>query len=136
YVLYIVFHLLYHSLLSSSSMLFSSLLFSFFLRLPFLFPFFFLMLPPPPRSTLFPYTTLFRSGRLLPRERIRRLLDPGSPFLEIGALAAFAMYDDDAPAAGLIAGVGLVEGRYVMIVCNDSTVKGGTYYPMTVKKHL
>lgn len=75
-------------------------------------------------------------GRLLPRERIRRLLDPGSPFLEIGALAAFAMYDDDAPAAGLIAGVGLVEGRYVMIVCNDSTVKGGTYYPMTVKKHL
>src|SRR5699024_1530027 len=67
-------------------------------------------------------------GRLLPRERIRRLLVPGSPFLVIGALAAFAMYDDDAPAAGLIAGVGLVEGRYVMIVCNDSTVKGGTYY--------
>src|SRR5699024_8215187 len=75
-------------------------------------------------------------GRLLPRERIRRLLDPGSPFLEIGALAAFAMYDDDAPAAGLIAGVGLGEGRYVMIVCNDSTVKGVTYYCMTVKKHL
>lgn len=75
-------------------------------------------------------------NRLLPRERVRRLLDPGSAFLEIGALAAFGMYDDDAPAAGLIAGIGLVEGRYVMIVCNDSTVKGGTYYPMTVKKHL
>lgn len=75
-------------------------------------------------------------GRLLPRERVRRLLDPGSPFLEIGALAAFDMYDGDAPAAGLIAGIGLVEGRYVMIVCNDSTVKGGTYYPLTVKKHL
>ena len=75
-------------------------------------------------------------GRLLPRERVRRLLDPGSPFLEIGSLAAIGMYDDDAPAAGLIAGVGIVEGRYAMIVCNDSTVKGGTYYPMTVKKHL
>lgn len=75
-------------------------------------------------------------GRLLPRERVRRLLDPGSPFLEIGALAAFGMYDDEAPGAGLIAGIGLVEQRYVMIVCNDSTVKGGTYYPMTVKKHL
>ncbi|MDN5730329.1 MAG: methylcrotonoyl-CoA carboxylase [Yaniella sp.] len=75
-------------------------------------------------------------GRLLPRERVRRLLDPGSPFLEIGSLAAFGMYDDDAPGAGLIAGIGLVQGRYVMIVCNDSTVKGGTYYPMTVKKHL
>jgi len=75
-------------------------------------------------------------GRLLPRERVRRVLDPGSPFLEIGALAAFGMYDGDAPAAGLIAGIGLVEQRYVMIVCNDSTVKGGTYYPMTVKKHL
>ena len=75
-------------------------------------------------------------GRLLPRERVRRLLDPGSPFLEVGSLAAFGMYDDDAPAAGLIAGIGIVAGRYVMIVCNDSTVKGGTYYPMTVKKHL
>src|SRR5690625_4162110 len=75
-------------------------------------------------------------GRLLPRERVRRILDPGSPFLEIGALAAFGMYDDDAPAAGLITGIGIVEQRYVMIVCNDSTVKGGTYYPMTVKKHL
>src|SRR5690625_3177662 len=75
-------------------------------------------------------------GRLLPRERVRRILDPGSPFLEIGALAAFGMYDDDAPAAGLITGIGIVEQRYVMIVCNDSTVKGGTYYPVTVKKHL
>ncbi|HJF15534.1 MAG TPA: methylcrotonoyl-CoA carboxylase [Enteractinococcus helveticum] len=75
-------------------------------------------------------------GRLLPRERVRRLLDPGSPFLEIGSLAAFEMYDGDAPAAGLIAGIGIVEGRYVMVVCNDSTVKGGTYYPITVKKHL
>lgn len=75
-------------------------------------------------------------GRLLPRERVRRLLDAGSPFLEIGSLAAFEMYDNEAPAAGLIAGIGLVEGRYVMIVCNDSTVKGGTYYPVTVKKHL
>ncbi|OAV51535.1 carboxyl transferase domain-containing protein [Enteractinococcus helveticum] len=75
-------------------------------------------------------------GRLLPRERVRRLLDSGSPFLEIGSLAAFEMYDGDAPAAGLIAGIGIVEGRYVMVVCNDSTVKGGTYYPITVKKHL
>ena len=75
-------------------------------------------------------------GRLLPRERVRRVLDPGSPFLEIGALAAFEMYDGDAPGAGLIVGIGLVEQRYVMIVCNDSTVKGGTYYPVTVKKHL
>lgn len=75
-------------------------------------------------------------GRLLPRERVRRILDPGSPFLEIGALAAFGMYDDEAPAAGLIAGIGLIAQRYVMIVCNDSTVKGGTYYPITVKKHL
>lgn len=75
-------------------------------------------------------------GRLLPRERVRTVLDAGSPFLEIGTLAAFGMYDDAAPAAGLIAGIGLIEGRYVMIVCNDSTVKGGTYYPITVKKHL
>lgn len=75
-------------------------------------------------------------GRLLPRERVRRLLDPGSPFFEIGSLAGFEMYEDDTPAAGLIAGIGIVEGRFVMIVCNDSTVKGGTYYPITVKKHL
>ena len=65
-----------------------------------------------------------------------QLLDPGSPFLEIGALAANGMYDDAIHGAGMIAGIGRVEGREVMIVCNDSTIKGGTYYPMTVKKHL
>ncbi len=75
-------------------------------------------------------------GKLLPRERVMRLLDPGSPFLEIGALAAFGMYDDDIHGAGMIAGIGRVEGREVMVVCNDATIKGGTYYPMTVKKHL
>ncbi|MAN72752.1 MAG: methylcrotonoyl-CoA carboxylase [Henriciella sp.] len=75
-------------------------------------------------------------GKLLPRERVERLLDPGAPFLEIGALAANGMYDDDAPGAGIITGVGRVEGRECMIVCNDATVKGGAYFPMTVKKHL
>ncbi|GAA4145956.1 carboxyl transferase domain-containing protein [Leifsonia shinshuensis] len=75
-------------------------------------------------------------GKLLPRDRIDALLDEGSPFLEIAPLAATGMYGDESPAAGLIAGIGLVEGRHVMIVCNDATVKGGTYYPMTVKKHL
>ena len=75
-------------------------------------------------------------GKLLPRERVERLLDPGAPFLEIGALAAGGMYEDEAPGAGLITGVGRVEGRECMIVCNDATVKGGAYYPMTVKKHL
>jgi 3-methylcrotonyl-CoA carboxylase beta subunit len=75
-------------------------------------------------------------GKLLPRERVMRLLDPGSPFLEIGALAAFAMYGEDIHGAGMICGIGRVEGREVMIVCNDSTIKGGTYYPLTVKKHL
>lgn len=75
-------------------------------------------------------------GKLLPRERIERLLDPGSPFLELGQLAAGGMYDDEAPSAGVIAGIGNVEGRKCMIVANDATVKGGTYYPMTVKKHL
>ncbi len=75
-------------------------------------------------------------GKLLPRERVERLLDPGSPFLEIGQLAAFDVYDDDIPGAGMIAGIGRVSGRQVMIVCNDATVKGGTYYPLTVKKHL
>ncbi|WP_165189603.1 carboxyl transferase domain-containing protein [Caulobacter soli] len=75
-------------------------------------------------------------GKLLPRERVERLLDPGSPFLEIGALAAGGMYGDEAPGAGLICGVGRVSGREVMIVCNDPTVKGGAYFPMTVKKHL
>jgi 3-methylcrotonyl-CoA carboxylase beta subunit len=75
-------------------------------------------------------------GKLLPRDRVTRLLDPGSPFLEIGALAAHGLYDGGIHAAGLIAGIGRVEGREVMVVCNDSTIKGGTYYPMTVKKHL
>ncbi len=75
-------------------------------------------------------------GKLLPRERVSRLLDPASPFLEIGAVAAHGMYDGDCPSAGIIAGVGRVAGQEVMIVCNDATVKGGTYYPMTVKKHL
>ncbi|WP_204114820.1 carboxyl transferase domain-containing protein [Shimia biformata] len=75
-------------------------------------------------------------GKLLPRDRVAGLLDPGSPFLEIGATAAHAMYEGAAPCAGVIAGVGRVHGRDVMVVCNDATVKGGTYYPMTVKKHL
>ena len=75
-------------------------------------------------------------GKLLPRERVERLLDPGSPFLEIGQLAANDLYDGEVPGAGLIAGIGRVSGRQCMIVANDATVKGGTYYPMTVKKHL
>src|SRR6478735_2998066 len=75
-------------------------------------------------------------GKLLPRDRIDALLDEGSPFLELAPLAATGMYDDESPAAGVIAGIGMVAGRHVMIVCNDATVKGGTYYPMTVKKHL
>jgi 3-methylcrotonyl-CoA carboxylase beta subunit len=75
-------------------------------------------------------------GKLLPRERVERLLDPGSPFLEIGQLAAFDLYEGEVPGAGIIAGIGRVSGRQVMIVCNDATVKGGTYYPVTVKKHL
>ncbi|WP_448664868.1 carboxyl transferase domain-containing protein [Sphingomonas sp. CJ20] len=75
-------------------------------------------------------------GKLLPRDRVERLLDPGAPLLEIGQLAANGLYGDEVPGAGLIAGIGRVSGRMVMIVCNDATVKGGTYYPMTVKKHL
>lgn len=75
-------------------------------------------------------------GKLLPRDRVETLLDPGSPFLEIGALAADGMYDDECPGAGVIGGIGRVEGRECVIVANDATVKGGTYYPMTVKKHL
>ncbi|MFC3962600.1 carboxyl transferase domain-containing protein [Nocardia jiangsuensis] len=75
-------------------------------------------------------------GKLLPRDRVDRLLDPGSPFLEIAALAADGMYGGDCPAAGVIAGIGRVSGRECVIVANDATVKGGTYYPMTVKKHL
>ncbi len=75
-------------------------------------------------------------GKLLPRDRVDALLDPGSPFLEVAPLAAEGMYEGQAPAAGVIAGVGRVSGRQVMILANDATVKGGTYYPMTVKKHL
>ncbi|WP_415393125.1 carboxyl transferase domain-containing protein [Paracoccus sp. SJTW-4] len=75
-------------------------------------------------------------GKMPPRERVANLLDPGSPFLEIGATAAHDMYDGAAPGAGVIAGVGRVHGQDVMVVANDATVKGGTYYPMTVKKHL
>ena len=75
-------------------------------------------------------------GKLLPRDRIRALIDPVSPFLEIGQLAAYGMYGGEVPSAGIIAGIGRVAGRECMIVANDATVKGGTYYPMTVKKHL
>lgn len=75
-------------------------------------------------------------GKLLPRERVVQLLDSGSPFLEIGALAAYGMYEGDIHGAGLICGIGRVAGKLAMIVANDATIKGGTYYPMTVKKHL
>jgi 3-methylcrotonyl-CoA carboxylase beta subunit len=75
-------------------------------------------------------------GKLLPRERVDRLTDPGSPFLELSPLAAEDLYDGDAPGAGIITGIGRVSGREVVIVANDATVKGGTYYPLTVKKHL
>ena len=75
-------------------------------------------------------------GKMLPRERVANLLDPGTPFLEVGATAAHGMYGDAAPAAGVIAGIGTVQGRQVMVVCNDATVKGGTYFPISVKKHL
>src|SRR5258706_4582142 len=75
-------------------------------------------------------------GKLLPRERVALLLDPGTPFLELSQLAAWGMYRDEAPGAGIITGVGRVSGRERVVVCNDATVKGGTYYPITVKKHL
>jgi 3-methylcrotonyl-CoA carboxylase beta subunit len=75
-------------------------------------------------------------GKLLPRERVEMLLDPDTPFLELAPLAALGMYNDDAPGAGMIAGIGRVSGVECVVVCNDATVKGGTYYPMTVKKHL
>ncbi len=75
-------------------------------------------------------------GKLLPRDRVERLLDPGSPFLELSPLAAFEMYGGDIHGAGMITGIGRVEGRECVIVCNDATIKGGTYYPITVKKHL
>jgi 3-methylcrotonyl-CoA carboxylase beta subunit len=75
-------------------------------------------------------------GKLLPRDRVMNLLDPGSPFLEIGTLAAHGVYDEEVPAAGVIAGIGRIQGTECMIVANDPTVKGGSYYPLTVKKHL
>jgi 3-methylcrotonyl-CoA carboxylase beta subunit len=75
-------------------------------------------------------------GKLLPRDRVENLIDPGSPFLELSPMAAHDMYDGDAPGAGVITGIGRVSGTECVIVCNDATVKGGTYYPMTVKKHL
>jgi 3-methylcrotonyl-CoA carboxylase beta subunit len=75
-------------------------------------------------------------GKLLPRERVELLLDPGSPFLELSQLAAFGLYNDEATGAGLITGVGRISGRECLVICNDPTVKGGTYYPVTVKKHL
>ena len=77
-----------------------------------------------------------QQGKLFVRDRIERLLDPGSPFLELSPLAASGMYHDEAPSAGLVTGIGRVSGREVMIVANDATVKAGTYYPVTVKKHL
>jgi len=75
-------------------------------------------------------------GKLLPRERIRTLLDPGAPFLELSQLAAHGVYDEPVPAAGIITGIGRVSGQECVIIVNDATVKGGTYYPLTVKKHL
>jgi 3-methylcrotonyl-CoA carboxylase beta subunit len=75
-------------------------------------------------------------GKLLPRDRVRKLIDPGSPFLELSPLAAHGLYDGEVPGAGIIAGIGRVSGRECAIICNDATIKGGTYYPMTVKKHL
>lgn len=77
-----------------------------------------------------------KRGKMLPRDRVQGLLDPGAPFLEVGLFAAEGVYDQDIPAAGVIAGIGKVEGRDCMIVCNDATVTGGSYYPLTVKKHL
>jgi 3-methylcrotonyl-CoA carboxylase beta subunit len=77
-----------------------------------------------------------KRGKLLPRERVDRLLDPGSPFLELSPLAAYELYDDPVPAAGIVTGIGRVSGTACLIVANDATVKGGTYFPMTVKKHL
>src|SRR6185503_4879736 len=75
-------------------------------------------------------------GKLLPRDRVQALLDPGSPFLELSQLAAHGLYGDEVPSAGIITGIGRVSGRECMIVVNDATVKGGTYFPITVKKHL
>jgi 3-methylcrotonyl-CoA carboxylase beta subunit len=75
-------------------------------------------------------------GKMLPRDRVEMLLDPGTPFLELSPLAAFGMYDDESPCAGIITGIGRIAGRECVVVCNDPTVKGGTYYPISIKKHL
>ncbi|MGH7123997.1 MAG: carboxyl transferase domain-containing protein, partial [Stellaceae bacterium] len=75
-------------------------------------------------------------GKLLPRDRVRTLLDPGAPFLELSQLAGYKMYPEEVPAGGIITGIGSVMGRECVIVANDATVKGGTYFPITVKKHL
>ena len=75
-------------------------------------------------------------GKLLVRDRVKRLIDPQSPFVELSTLAAWGMYDDEAPGAGIVTGLGRIQGREAVIVANDATVKGGTYYPITVKKHL
>ena len=75
-------------------------------------------------------------GKMLPRERVQNLLDPGTPFLEFSPMAAHGMHDGDAPCAGIITGIGRINGVDCVIVCNDATVKGGTYFPMTVKKHV
>ena len=75
-------------------------------------------------------------GKLLARQRVEQLLDPGTPFLELSPLAATGCYDDDAPGAGMITGIGTIAGQQAVVVANDATVKGGTYYPLTVKKHL
>ena len=75
-------------------------------------------------------------GKLLPRDRVMTLIDPGAPFLELSPLAADGMYGEPIHAAGIITGVGRIAGRECVVVCNDSTIKGGTYYPLTVKKHL
>ncbi|MGZ5488385.1 MAG: carboxyl transferase domain-containing protein [Candidatus Aminicenantales bacterium] len=75
-------------------------------------------------------------GKLLVRERLEKLFDPATPFLELSPLAANGQYDDEAPGAGLVTGIGVVCGREVLVVANDATVKGGTYFPMTIKKHI
>jgi len=77
-----------------------------------------------------------KRGKMLPRDRIRQLIDPGTPFLELSPMAAFGMYDNKAPSAGIVTGIGRVSGQEVIIIANDATVKGGSYLPMTVKKHL
>src|SRR5215469_3493852 len=90
-----------------------------------------------PRSPVFQANAEAMRGLVADlRQRIRTLLDPGSPFLELSQLAAYGMYGDEVPAAGIITGIGRIEGRECIVVVNDATVKGGTYYPVTVKKHL